>query len=67
MGGSCRKNGARQFRWRREKMQFDYSNSKNDPKQKRYERLNSNKKKVKNGIKNVRPHIVSIPDEKVLF
>jgi hypothetical protein len=44
MGYNHRKVGAKYFWWRGEIMQFDYLSSKNAPKHKRFERLNSNKK-----------------------
>jgi hypothetical protein len=44
--GNRRKNGARQFEWRRGKNVVFFVSSKNDPKHKRFEKLNSNKKQV---------------------
>jgi hypothetical protein len=48
-------------------MQFSSSNGKNDIRCKRFDRLNSNKKTMWNGIKDVRPDIVSILNGNILL
>jgi hypothetical protein len=48
-------------------MQFDYSSSKNVPRHKRFQRLNSNKKIGWNGIENVQSHIVLNPNGNIHF
>ncbi len=50
-----------------ERMQFSSSNGKNDIRCKRFDRLNSNKKTMWNGIKDVRPDIVSILNGNILL
>jgi len=50
-----------------ERMHLSSLSGKNNLRHKRFDKLNSNKKIVWNGIENVQPNIVSIPNANILL